>query len=734
MVTRAGAMTTVSCNCGSRFEAATHLAGKQVPCPRCGWLLDIPAPAPQSVVVSCRCGRRFQAPGSLVGRTVSCPGCGDALQVGNAVRPPAPQPIVDYAAARNQASVTSGLGRTVHYDAQGRPATSGDSGATPPWLWVAIGVAAVALIGLVGAIWFTRTPQAEIAAPTGSGRESAGGIAGAGGAPAADSSANTPTYTGPPVAEPTNMAELDAFYTLPIGTKNTANLWISGSEAFGRQKIEHSLGFFLHTLSDLGPSMPLPNEDWRDVKKLRELLSEFDSSFEKLHQAAQAKGAARYSTNFSRGIAMELPQIEDLRAASRALRVRAYVMAHDGRPEEVSKALMSSLALNDSLQAFPVSAVQVMRTGAITRTNLAIVELVPQAGLTDAQLLQLQQALARNDDDGLWRALAVDRVMLLAALADPMKLLREFPEFDPGGSLSRLMPTYPASSLQRDRDTLNNWLTKTADAAKLPWPDRLDAVQELRNEVDQATKLSSEQRPILALILLTPFETIFKAAAFAEASRSAARAAVAVERFRRQHGNLPSSLEEVPYKIMAEMPRDPFDGLALRYEATPKGPKFYSVGTDRKDNLGEDNGKGTPDLAFSNPAHRLAFPREQASSTGKPGGDPFDTNTDPLGLADARTPAKPVELDEKRRMKIYEDYTKHLRFAENFFDSKGEIPGLSEERKKEARMANEQLRKDGEDILRTKKDFLCNWYKISPQQLDAILAEGKARQWKQGGM
>lgn len=68
----------VSCRCGQRFKAASHLAGKQRPCPSCGTQIKIPA-ARTSAVVRCSCGKRFQAPGHLLGKRVSCPSCGNAF-------------------------------------------------------------------------------------------------------------------------------------------------------------------------------------------------------------------------------------------------------------------------------------------------------------------------------------------------------------------------------------------------------------------------------------------------------------------------------------------------------------------------------------------------------------------------------------------------------------------------------------------------------------------------------
>lgn len=88
----------VACQCGKRFVAPPHLAGKSVNCPNCGSAIVIaapPAPPPtrptlaapappqgagtspaeEGIVVSCVCGQRFNAPSHLAGQQLPCPVC-----------------------------------------------------------------------------------------------------------------------------------------------------------------------------------------------------------------------------------------------------------------------------------------------------------------------------------------------------------------------------------------------------------------------------------------------------------------------------------------------------------------------------------------------------------------------------------------------------------------------------------------------------------------------------------
>lgn len=71
------------------------------------------------------------------------------------------------------------------------------------------------------------------------------------------------------------------------------------------------------------------------------------------------------------------------------------------------------------------------------------------------------------------------------------------------------------------------------------------------------------------------FSLAQQSAGFMEMARQTARArldnrlahvAVAIERYRRRHGALPESLGALPKELLAELPRNPFDGTELRYE------------------------------------------------------------------------------------------------------------------------------------------------------------------------
>jgi hypothetical protein len=74
----------------------------------------------------------------------------------------------------------------------------------------------------------------------------------------------------------------------------------------------------------------------------------------------------------------------------------------------------------------------------------------------------------------------------------------------------------------------------------------------------------------------------------AETSRRLLIAALALKRYRPQHGKYPASLNELVPTYLKQIPNDPWDGKPLRYRLKADGDfVLYSVGADGKDDGGD---------------------------------------------------------------------------------------------------------------------------------------------------
>jgi hypothetical protein len=132
--------------------------------------------------------------------------------------------------------------------------------------------------------------------------------------------------------------------------------------------------------------------------------------------------------------------------------------------------------------------------------------------------------------------------------------------------------------------------TRAVEIAKRPGTDTEKALQEL-----EATKAEAPELARLPVLAFKNFLHLNKGRAVA----GCAHAALAVERFRMQHGQWPETLTDVvAARLLAEVPLDPYDGKPLWYRPTADGVVIHSVGPNG-DYIGDawDRHGATPEVA-----------------------------------------------------------------------------------------------------------------------------------------
>ena len=130
-------------------------------------------------------------------------------------------------------------------------------------------------------------------------------------------------------------------------------------------------------------------------------------------------------------------------------------------------------------------------------------------------------------------------------------------------------------------------------ARKAPFPERLKCDGLIHERIKDATGRSMA----LATLLLHGLDARCPREAACVAQFRLGLTAVALEQFRVAHANhYPGSLSELNGgQSAASSQLDPFDGESLRYQRKGSGYLLYSIGVDRRDDLG-DRAK---DIAFT---------------------------------------------------------------------------------------------------------------------------------------
>ena len=135
-----------------------------------------------------------------------------------------------------------------------------------------------------------------------------------------------------------------------------------------------------------------------------------------------------------------------------------------------------------------------------------------------------------------------------------------------------------SGSLKGQRAAVLRLYTDLVEAAKLP-PEQMEA----RLLQTITSRLPSNSPPVIVncvnpgLVLCRPEYARLRSAV----------AALAAERYRRQHGRWPDSLDALVPAFLPEVPLDPHDGKRLHYRRLTDGVVIYSVGPDLTDNGGK---------------------------------------------------------------------------------------------------------------------------------------------------
>jgi hypothetical protein len=134
-------------------------------------------------------------------------------------------------------------------------------------------------------------------------------------------------------------------------------------------------------------------------------------------------------------------------------------------------------------------------------------------------------------------------------------------------------------SLKGQRAPLLQFMTEYVEAAKLPEEQQVAEIKKIENSVTNW--------PSAVRMLAPTMVRVVPASVRHKAQLRCAIVALAVERYRLQHGRWPDSLADLSPDLIAKIPMDPYLGKPLRYRRLADGVVIYSVGPDGRDDGGK---------------------------------------------------------------------------------------------------------------------------------------------------
>lgn len=306
-------------------------------------------------------------------------------------------------------------------------------------------------------------------------------------------------------------------------------------------------------------------------------------------------------------LAISLPYIEDMQGAVMLLHLQALRAAEQGQGSRAVDAVQAIARAGSHVSQVPVligSLVQLALQARAADTALKAIALNASA-FSAADLLRLDSVLAATTPETTRLKLAGERMMmrdviqrlysndgtgngsLLPATAARVDVLMQ--PFDPTTGVSGagtpdvlwfLAGPYLWATAPSRMDVVELWSAildeAEAESMKPAWDQDFPSEAELMPVYGASGALRMSYLPIAALA--PAVSNSARASSRTRVYAAAVRAQIAIERYRRDAGAWPASLEDLVPKYLAEVPRDEFGNVPLQYSVQDDKPRVTSVG------------------------------------------------------------------------------------------------------------------------------------------------------------
>jgi len=398
---------------------------------------------------------------------------------------------------------------------------------------------------------------------------------------------------------PLTLADLDAWYLRIPDSENAALIYTNAFYLLSAIDTRNAATNLIGDIPLLREGQPISPDD---RAKLTSLLASNRAALDLIHSAGEL-AQSRYPIDLKQGANTLLPDLAKAKSAVLILTAQAYLHSIDGNPQGVTESFVAAGRVADSFAAEPLVISSLVRMACWNIIVKRLQLVLNNTSLTEDQLIVLEKLFAKAEQPwALARSLAGERALALSFANDPLSSRRTRSPQETtarkrtgmGSGLYKLV-----GFAKKDQAFLLDVMITNIAAAELPYPERFQS-----SKPAAASMLARPSRfYILSSAFLPALAGVYEKDADHTARVRVARTALAVERYRRSHGNVvPESLEKLVTGILEEVPKDPIDGQMLRFRKAGFGYAIYSIGLDEMDDGGNEfdpnNTKGGRDITF----------------------------------------------------------------------------------------------------------------------------------------
>ena len=389
---------------------------------------------------------------------------------------------------------------------------------------------------------------------------------------------------------PVTIEKLDARH--PIPAENAASAYY---RAFARLVEPPDEDWDLLPLVGRAELPPLSATMPEEMRKVVEQCVEANrEALELMHSASEIRDCRFVMRPLSATDLTRPSQYQPrLRQGTRLLSYEALVYAEQGDGSRAIGSLRSSLAGGRHLAGKTSMTDFALSIGLDTLTLDALERVMSLIPIPENDALEMQGDLVTAEVPEALARMIDSEVCLGAWYTHQPRIVRAR---DLGGSPSGWQLQDMSGVSDLDLATYLGFLSDALAVAPRPFPERIRAMRELDlvrrfEAVPKMYRLTRGLMPNLAYITEQDGKHV--------ARLRAARAALAVERYRRTRGPLPETLSDLVPDFLDAVPQDPFDGEPLRYKRLDVGYVVYSVGPNEADDGGRTGLEEADDVPFT---------------------------------------------------------------------------------------------------------------------------------------
>ncbi len=372
--------------------------------------------------------------------------------------------------------------------------------------------------------------------------------------------------------EPVTLADLTAGLPEIDPADDAARYYAAGLALVGRERDKEPSDSSAYSNANAQDPTSRPSRETVDAIAAR--LQELRGVLELLDKGA-ACPECRFDLSAGTDMGACINRVGQARSAARLLSMRTWHLAFAGDGDAAADSVVSTLRMTRMFDHQPVLIAYLVKAAVRALACQDAAGVLELTRPSTAALVRLQQALlSAEEPDEVTRMLLADRALSVQIMEViftgrvPSPLAGEQP-----------LPSRPRIGGFIARWMVADYLRKLAavvEASRKPWPEKLDALGE--GEPPRAWGL--------AKLIEAPWRRALVLIARGLGQLRSTAVAVMIERYRRAHGKLPESLDELTPAFAESLPPDPFTGKGLLYRPGPGGYVVYGVGDNRQDDGG----------------------------------------------------------------------------------------------------------------------------------------------------